>query len=205
MRFTALKPVGRLAGNEAEEIRRAKAHDAAVWAAWHDQHYPFVYGYALSRLRNQQDAEDVASQVFLEAIKAIGRYRYQGRPVLAWLYGIARNLVSHRNRDSGRAMPLSQLGLEAESSLASPADDGGLERIVLESALEVLKPEHREVLVLRFLLDLPTKQVALVLGKTEPATYSLQVRALSALRREMAETNFDEELAIPNDLPSLSA
>jgi len=176
--------------DEAEQVIRAKARDDLVWAAWHDRHYPFVYRYSLSRLGNRQDAEDVASQVFLEALKGIQRYRDQGRPVLAWFYGIARNLVSHRARDSRRAVSLSDLGPEAEAGLASPSSADGLERIALNSAMDRLKAEHREVLVLRFLLDLPTKQVAMVLGKTEAATYSLQVRALTAVRREMTETNF---------------
>ena len=93
---------------EAELVKRAKAGDASVWSLWHDRHYPLLYRYAYSRLQGHEDAEDVASQVFMEAIKGIGRYRYSGRPIIAWFYGIARHLVSKRRREAGKTTPIAE-------------------------------------------------------------------------------------------------
>ncbi len=172
--------------DETELVRRAKAHDSGTWAAWHDQYYPLIYRYAYSRLTRHEDAEDVASQVFLEAMKSIGSYRSMGRPILAWFYGIAHNVVSKKRREAARAIIVS----DVEEVSSEPAPDGEealLGSLRLKAALERLKPEHREILILRFLLDLPTREVAAILGKREGALYSLQVRAVSALRRQMAE------------------
>ncbi|HEY4686407.1 MAG TPA: sigma-70 family RNA polymerase sigma factor [Dehalococcoidia bacterium] len=167
---------------ESDQVRRAKARDAGVWSAWHDEYYSFIYRYALARLVRHEDAEDVASQVFLEAIKGIDRYEYRGRPVLAWFYGIAQHLVSRRFREAKRQRPLDEV--EATAGAAGE-EDALLQRLALRAALESLKPEHQEVIRLRFLLDLSTAEAARLLGKTEAAVHSLQVRALGALRRQL--------------------
>ena len=170
--------------SEADLVARAKAGDAAVWSLWHDRFYPVLYRYAAARLHSQEDAEDVASQVFVEALKGIGRYSYRGKPILAWLYGIAAHLVSRRFRDNARTTN----GLDAvELEGASGDQEATLRSLELRMALERLKSDHKEVLVLRFLIDLPTKEVAAILGKTEAATHSLQVRAVEALRRELRQ------------------
>ena len=106
MNITRAATFAQPSADEAELVKRAKARDASVWSMWHDQHYPFLYRYALSRLASAVEAEDIASQVFLEAIKGIDRYRYQGRPILAWFYGIAHNLVSRRFRQFQRLLSL---------------------------------------------------------------------------------------------------
>jgi RNA polymerase sigma-70 factor, ECF subfamily len=182
MAVQAETPIGHRAEDEAEQVRRAKARDAEVWASWHDAYYPLIYRYAFARLGNREDSEDTTSQVFLEAIKSIDRFAYRGRPVIAWLYGIAHHLVSRRRRDVARGGgSLAESHLEASEAPGEEAST--LDRLVVQSVLGRLKEEHREVLILRFMLDLPSKEVARILGKSELAIYSLQVRALTAARR----------------------
>jgi RNA polymerase sigma-70 factor (ECF subfamily) len=171
---------GRLGGTpdrEAATIALARQRDRNVWAGWHDEYYPVLYRYAYSRLANASDAEDIASQVFLEALEGIDRYEHRGRPILAWLYGIARHLVSRRIRQRGRSAPL-----ELVVDFGEDADELSEDKIEIYDALDKLKAEHSEVLILRYLLDLPLREVAEILGKSEQATYSLQVRALTAMR-----------------------
>ena len=57
----------------------------------------------------------------------------------------------------------------------------------LAQALTSLSPEHREVIVLRFLEQRSADDVALILGKSESAVRSLQHRALEALRQRLGE------------------
>jgi len=173
--------------DEAEQVRLAQARASEVWAYWHDAYYPVIYRYAFARLGNKEDSEDTASQVFLEAIRSIDRFSYRGQPVIAWLYGISHHLVSRRRREMARGG--GSLGeTYLETSEAPEHETSTVDRLVLTSVLEKLKDEHREVLILRFMLDLPSKEVARLLGKNQLATYSLQVRALSAARRIATST-----------------
>jgi RNA polymerase sigma-70 factor (ECF subfamily) len=173
------EPRSDLNTDEAEAVARAKQRDQATWAAWHDAYYPVLYRYALVRLARAEEAEDLASQVFLEALKAIDRFKYTGTPVLAWFYGIARHLVSKRRHQLNR----DTLTLEDQPERSTSEEEANVHRVMAWAALEKLKEEHREVLVLRYLLDLPSAEVARIMGKSEGATYSLQVRALEAARR----------------------
>jgi len=173
--------------DEASAVARAKQRDSTIWAAWHDAYYPVIYRYALVRLSRAEDAEDVASQVFLEALKSIDRFTYQGRPIIAWFYGIARHLVSKRRRQLSH----SSVPLESEPDVATEEENANVERVMVWAALEKLKDEHRDVLVLRYLLDLPSTEVARIMGKSEYATYSLQVRALQAARRVLTPKTDD--------------
>lgn len=182
MAIAATTPDSRY-GDEADLVRRAQARDPAAWSAWHDQYYGLIYRYAHARLRNQEDAEDVASQVFLEAMKSIHRYRNTGKPVLAWFYGIAHHMVSRRRRQQGRTTEIGDAAEVTEDGFEETA----VRSVTLKKALDRLKTDHREVLVLRFLLELPTRRVAEILGKSEAATYSLQVRATEALRKALGE------------------
>ena len=168
----------------AEEVRRAKLRDEETWSAWYDRYYRVLYRYALARTGTREEAEDIAAQAFVRALEGIDRYDYRGRPVLAWLYRITHNLVADHNRRDRR-----KPAIRLEDAPMHDLHDHGIEvsNIELQDALARLKPDHREVLVLRFLVDLSHRETAAIMGKTEAAVYSLQVRAIDNLRRAIKE------------------
>lgn len=167
------------ADSEADEVESAKARDPGTWGAWHDRYYSVIFRYALARTGRREDAEDLAAQTFLKALEGIDNYSYRGRPVLAWLYRICHNLVADDARRSERR-PSVRLDEQTASSL--PARDSQEPSVELLDAISRLRPEHAEVLTLRFLVALPARGVAELLGKSEAAVYSLQVRAIQSLR-----------------------
>jgi RNA polymerase sigma-70 factor (ECF subfamily) len=166
---------------EAEEVRRAKAGDQDVWASWYDRYFPLLFRYVLARLGDRDEAEDIAAQAFLRALEGIGGFRYAGRPVLAWLYRITHNLVADRVRRQKRRPSVSLEKLPP--GVAAAGHEGAAE---LEEALRRLKPEQREVLLLRYRVALSTEEIAAVMGKSESAVYSLHARAVASLRKHMA-------------------
>ena len=169
---------------EAMLVRLAKDGDPTVWAAWHEEYYSLLHRYANAWLRDASEAEDIVADVFLAAIEGIHRYDYRGQPVRSWFYGIARNLVNRRYHQRNRRAQLS-----SDDSLAAPRFESDLDdKVILEAALDGLKEEHREVLILRFLLDLPMKEVARLIGKSDQATNSLQTRALEAMKRVLQKS-----------------
>jgi RNA polymerase sigma-70 factor (ECF subfamily) len=167
---------------EAELVLRAKAREPNAWQELYDQLYPFVYRYALARLRRHEEAEDLAAQCFLRAIQGIDRYSYQGKPFLAWLYRIARNLVADHVKQKVRE---NTQDLDADEPSVTFGLDAVVNRVDLLAALDLLKRKHREIIVLRFLLSLSTKEVGILLGKSEAAVHSLQVRAVESLRAKL--------------------
>src|SRR5437762_4944224 len=76
---------------------RARKGDAAAFGALYDRHVAAVYRYVYYRVHNDAEAEDLVSEVFMRAMKAIPRYEPR-QAFLAWLYRIARNAVIDRAR-----------------------------------------------------------------------------------------------------------
>ncbi len=67
---------------EATLVDRAKARSPQAWTEIYSTHYPAIFRYAKARVFNDATAEDLASAVFVAALKGIDSYQYRGRPVL---------------------------------------------------------------------------------------------------------------------------
>ena len=172
--------------DEARLIRLAQQGDAEACAALYHRHYDAVYRYCYYRVGQATLAEDLTSDVFVRMVEKLDTFRLRGRPLLAWLYTIARNLVADFFRQDGK---MNYLALDAAAELGDDqADPGGkvdrrLNVGCLAVALRHLTEDQQQVILLKFLEGLNNAQVAHLLGKTEGSIKSLQHRALRALRR----------------------
>src|SRR5580704_11708558 len=82
---------------EDQLVERAK-QDAAAFGELYDHYFGQIYRFVFSRMRDQDAAEDVTSDVFFKALRAIGRYKPSGHPFSAWLYQIAVNAIADTYR-----------------------------------------------------------------------------------------------------------
>jgi RNA polymerase sigma-70 factor (ECF subfamily) len=169
-------------------IERAQQGDRDAFGELYDTYVDNVYRYLLYRLREPSDAEDLTSEVFTRAFANIHRYRWQGKSVLAWLYTIARNAVTDRRRRERPTLDLDDAyGVAEEGPTAHDRAVHGEQVDALRSAVRHLTSEQQEVLVLRFVEDLSSREVAKILGKNEGAIRALQFRALGRLRKLLHE------------------
>ncbi len=165
-------------------IDRARSGDRAAFGELYDTHVDAVYRYVLYRVREPSDAEDLTSEVFTRAFANIHRYRWQGKSFLAWLYTIARNAVTDRRRRERPTVDLDDAyGVAEEGPTAHDRAVRGEQVDALRGAVKHLTTEQQEVLVLRFVENMSSRQVAKVLGKNEGAIRALQFRALGRLRK----------------------
>jgi RNA polymerase sigma-70 factor (ECF subfamily) len=168
--------------DDTDLARRAAAGDRRAFAALYDRHLDAVYRYAFYRLRTDAEAEDVSSEVFHRALVAMPRYEPR-RPFLAFLYGIARHVVADRQRD---ARPHASYEDAIAHASDAPGPDETSARLDearrLRAAIVRLTPLQQEIVVLRFLEDRSTRDVAAITGKPESTIRGIQMRALAALR-----------------------
>ena len=171
-------------GPVPDVIARARSGDRGAFAELYDRHIEAVYRYLIYRVREPADAEDLASEVFTRAFANIHRYRWQGKSFLAWLYTIARNAVTDRRRRERPTVDLDDAyGIAEEGPTAHDHAVRGEALDALRGAIRHLTTEQQEVIVLRFVENLSSRQVAKVLGKNEGAIRALQFRALGRLRK----------------------
>jgi RNA polymerase sigma-70 factor (ECF subfamily) len=177
------------ASYEAELISRAQRLDPDAWTELYERNHDRIYRYVYTRVSFRETAEDLTAATFLEALKGIRSYEQRGRPILAWLYRIARNVVNYHHRKSGRAgaPPQSLEGSEAVEAItiADEEQDPALliDGLDVREALDALSADQRDAVILRFYVGLTTPEAAKVMGKSERAVYSLQTRAIKSLRR----------------------
>jgi RNA polymerase sigma-70 factor (ECF subfamily) len=154
---------------------------------------PLVVRYCRARLGRQErtfaSADDVAQEVCLAVLTALPSYRDQGRPFLAFVYGIAAHKVAdaHRSAARNRTEPVPEIP-------DSPALAEGPEQRAMqgESAeqmtrlLGTLPDKQREILLLRVVIGLSAEETAEAVGSTPGAVRVAQHRALSRLRKVLA-------------------
>ena len=177
---------------EAELIRRAQRGDGAAFSEIYRRCQPAIYRYAVLRTGSAAIAEDLTSEVFVRLVDKIDRFEYRGRPLLAWLYTIARNLVADHHRRAGRyeMVPLDE---------STPASGGGLEGSVeqllahlgLARVVARLPEAQRQVILLKFAQGMDNASVASMMGRSVGAVKELQRRALAKLRDALREEDIE--------------
>jgi RNA polymerase sigma-70 factor (ECF subfamily) len=170
----------------AELIQRVQAGDADALDELYRLYLAPLYGYMVVTLRDHHAAEDAVHEVFVRVLRALPRYELRGIPFRIWLFRIARNHVLNlatRQRpedlrdpdDVHRALERDKLD-RGEADLTELSDDEFLRLI------QILPLSQRQVLVLRYVLDMSFAEIASVLGLSAAAARNQQRRAFAALK-----------------------
>ncbi len=160
-----------------------------AFSTLYEQHLPGIYSYLLAHTRAEEDAADLAQQVFAQALTALPRYRKQGIPVRVWLFRIAHNLMVdfHRRRRptvTWDALPASLHPISNDHVEATVVAREQVERLGM--VLTRIEPEKRDLLALRFAAGLTVREIAVVLGRRDAAVRSEIRRLLHALHEELS-------------------
>lgn len=166
-------------------VRRAQDGDLTAVGALYDQHHQLIFRFIWSRVQDQAIAEDLTGELFTRMVIALPDYRANGVPFRAWLYRIARNLITDHHRKYGgrQAVDLAETAeLSTEQDDLMQMVEAKLTAEKVRHALERIDPAQREVVELRFLVGLSLQEAAETLDKTVASVKSLQHRGLKALR-----------------------
>jgi RNA polymerase sigma-70 factor (ECF subfamily) len=154
-----------------------------------------VYSYAYYELGDHHEAEDATERTFLAALAHLGRFEERARPAdgdgastfRVWLFQIARNTIANQRRGRRRHP---QAPLDAADLVADPLDLEGRAAIRDEAAaawnaVGRLPADRRRALVLRFVEEMSTAEIAGILGRSEGAVRVLIHRALRTVARDL--------------------
>ena len=169
-----------------EAVRKKPDKFRLIYDKWLTPIYRYVY----ARLRNQQDAEDVTSQVFLSAFQGLDRYKDKGY-FSAWLYGIARNKIREFNRSHNMSdVAIDDLSQqEILNSLSIMEDDGQVDLEFLNNKIRTLVDKDQELVYLRYVAQLKYAEIGIIVNKSPGAVKKRLYRIQSLLKTYMESQN----------------
>ncbi|HEY8179796.1 MAG TPA: RNA polymerase sigma factor [Candidatus Limnocylindria bacterium] len=158
--------------------------DQAAFATLYRRYLERVYGYAFYQLGDHHDAEDVTERIFLAALRALPDFHDRGSTFRAWLFRIAHNTIvnAHRSRASRRTEPIPD-NFQRAAPDADPAGQVALadELRDIRRVVAQMPDDRRQVILLRFVDDLSTAEIAEVLDRSPGAVRVLLHRSLRDL------------------------
>ncbi len=183
----------------------AARRDPSRFDALYRKYLAQVYSYAFYELRDHHAAEDATERVFMQALVGLPRFEERvdefiaARAVVSsadaadfstfrvWLFRIARNVVANEQRRD-RRRPVSSLDDAAEISAPDDVVDAAATREAVSAAWQAvarLPEDRRRAVILRFVDEMSTAEIAAVLGRSEGAVRVLLHRALRSVAGDL--------------------
>jgi RNA polymerase sigma-70 factor (ECF subfamily) len=169
-------------------VEAIQGGDPAAFRALYELHFRRIHNFAVRRLGDAAEAEDVCQEVFEAVFNCLDRFEGKS-DLVVWIYGITRNILNNRLRRRGGVRLISIDDVPPE---AAPLDLGpeplaqarqALGRV--RAAIERLPGEQRRILELRHGKRLNIRRIAQLTGRSEDAVKSSLYRARRALSHEL--------------------
>ena len=173
---------------EEKIIEDAVKGKSSAFGVLYDHYQPMIYRFVIVKVGRREDAEDITHQVFIAAWQNIATYAHRGNPFSSWLYRIARNhVVDHYRANAKKKGEASIDRLDPDSfeiagslqaDLSLKLDMENVQRAIVK-----LKPDHQDVIIMRFIEDLSLRETARAMDKSEGAVKLIQHRAIKELQK----------------------
>ena len=152
--------------SDEQLLRQVGMGDAEAFQQLYQSTDRTVYSFILSILKNPQDAEEVMQETYLKVWTSAAAYQSQGKP-LAWMFTIARN----REEAGEVCLPLENLA----------------DAMVLKAALDILKEDERQIVLLHASAGLKHREIAADLQMPLATVLSKYNRAMKKLKQYLRE------------------
>ncbi len=174
-----------------EDVAAAAVEDASRFDELYHRFADRVYRYALARTGSDETASDITGDVMVAAMESIHRFDQHRAPFSAWLFTIAHRKVvdHHRSQRRWRNWISRQPAPPPEDDNALGGTLAGERRREVQAALATLPANQRDAVILRYIADLPIRDVGSVLGISEGAVKMRLNRAMQHLATELKETS----------------
>jgi RNA polymerase sigma-70 factor (ECF subfamily) len=156
--------------------------DVRQFAPLYERYFTRIYKYCLRRVETPQEAEDLTSQVFVRAMRALDSYR--GGMVAAWLFRIAHNVVVNHLRSRRPQVSLDDMGIELMSDSAEPIKFviRAEQEALVRDLVATLSDYQQDLLALKLSGEMTSEEIGVVVGKSAGAVRVDLHRTISQLR-----------------------
>ena len=172
---------------EKEIISKAK-YDVTAFEALYDKYFMQIYKYVMLRVKNQDVANDIVSEVFYKAMTKISLFKWRSIPFSSWLYRIAMNEISnHFRREKKKHKLVGDVLLEEDSLTFQPEFDEAVSFDFIHSYISKLPQRDQDVITLRYFEKKSFQEIADIIGKNEGYIRVILHRALKKLEQSLPQ------------------
>jgi len=190
-------PDSTLQNQETELVARLRQGDTAALEQVYRQYVDRVYSVVFHQVgQDKSVAEDIVQETFLSALKAIGKFRGKSK-LYTWLCSIAYHKIADFYRRQGRRARHGEQSpgiddaelerIKDSEPLASSKLESEEDRQVIEQALLSLPLNYRQVLVFKYVEQMPVTEISLIMRRSPKSVEGLLTRARKELRDGLAE------------------
>ncbi len=178
--------INNLQNNPKELMRLAKTGDKNAYSQLYKLYFTPVFRYIYLRVKNKEEASDLAQTVFLKVFTALPNFTEQKKSPLAYFFTIARNTIIDywRTKKKNKVDDFDAIAQKTADNSEDPQKiyEKKEDQVFINRVLRELTDIQQEVIALKFISELSNKEIAELLGKTEEAVRQLQCRALRSLK-----------------------
>jgi RNA polymerase sigma-70 factor (ECF subfamily) len=172
--------------NDDQQLVLLAQKDRNAFGLIYEKYFERIYLFVYKRVQDEAKAGDICQEAMLKAMYNIEKYENRGAPFTAWLYRIASNEVNLFFRKSKKMMSVEiqekdLKDIMVEISLQKIDDQNEQDKLI--SALNSLKPEHAEIIDLRFFMRYSFKEIAEFYNITEANAKMRVYRILDRLKK----------------------
>lgn len=165
---------------DEELIVRTGTNDSDAFSELYHLTAQAVYGFVLSILKNQHDAEDIMQDTYLKIRQCAHLYQKQGKP-MAWILTIARNLSLMRLREINKSAEVCSEPADETSDFSAISDSEN--RLILQTAFGILDNSERQIVLLHAVSGMKHREIAALLELPLSTVLSKYTRSLKKLKK----------------------
>jgi RNA polymerase sigma-70 factor (ECF subfamily) len=169
-------------------LMRMAREDKSCFAQLYDRYFDSIYAYCLKRVSTLEEAEDLTSLTFMQALSDLPQYR--GGSVAAWLFRIARNRVIDHYRQRRAQVSLDTIEFSMTAAHPVPLDmlTQAEDYRIIRDLVADLPDGHRDILALKINGGLTAEEIGALVGRTAGAVRVMLHRTIKRLRARYEET-----------------
>lgn len=186
--------------NDLEIIELIQNGNLNEFSRLYDTYIGKIYRYVFFKTRHKETAEDITADVFTKALSNIERFDSKKASFSVWIYRIARNAVIDYYRTKKDVVNIEDAWNLASDEDIAKITQTNLSLRQIEEYVQKLKPEHRDLIVLRVWQDLSYKEIAEIVGKDEGSLRVSFGRIVNAMKKELGAGSFALLILMGKDL-----
>uniref|UniRef100_A0A7C3EG64 Sigma-70 family RNA polymerase sigma factor n=1 Tax=candidate division WOR-3 bacterium TaxID=2052148 RepID=A0A7C3EG64_UNCW3 len=176
-------PLGqKLPAEEKQLINELRTGAPGAFERLFHRYWRMIMRLCLARLEDPSDAEDVAIETFAAAAQGIRKFRGAAK-LSTWLYRICLNRIARYRRKKGRDPATTPLEACPDDAAIQPGPETPAQLLFLRQALARLPDRDRTILILHYLEELSTAEIAAIL-RLNPAAVAMRLRRAEAKLRQ---------------------